>query len=140
IAMASAFAFKVRLHGSGGHGARASRDGNVILALSDLVPKLPGIVTGLRHEGADCSCSTGVMHAGTAPNVVPEHAELEGTLRTYTPMQAAEAKAALAAVCAATADEYSVHVEIEGLSETPAVTNDPAATATVQRVTGELFG
>jgi amidohydrolase len=132
IAMAAAHGFKVRLHGSGGHGATSTREGNVVLAVSALAPQLPGVVSGMRYEGSDCACSTGMINAGTAPNVVPQHAELEGSLRTYTAEQTADARAALEAVVAATAADFAVEAEVEITYDTPPVTNDPAATATVR--------
>ena len=112
----------------------------MVLALSDLVPKLPGIVAGMRHDDADCACSAGLMRAGTAPNIVPQHAELQGTLRTFTPEQATDALAALDPICAATADDFAVRAEIEIMYDTPPVTNDPSATAAVRRATEERIG
>jgi amidohydrolase len=140
IAMSSVNGFRVRLHGSGGHGAQATRQGNVVLALSELVPKLPGVVTGMTYEGADCACSTGLMRAGTAPNVVPQHAELQGSLRTYTPQQTADARAALERVCKLTAEDFGVRAEVEIMYHTPPVTNDPDATAVVRAAAEEHFG
>jgi amidohydrolase len=140
IAMSSVDGFRIRLHGNGGHGAQATREGNVVLALSDLVPKLPGIVTGMSFEGAECACSTGIMTAGTAPNVVPQHAELQGSLRTFTPQQTADARAALERVCKRTAESFAIRTEIEIMYHTPPVTNDPDATAKVRAATEERFG
>ena len=140
IAMSASTGFRVRLHGSGGHGAQMGRSGNVVLAISDLVPRLPGVVTGMTFEGSSCACNAGLVHAGTAPNIVPQHAELQATLRTFTPQQTADARAALDAVCRAVADDFDVRAEIEVLSDTPAVDNDPAATATVRAAAERLIG
>jgi amidohydrolase len=140
IAMSAAHGFRVRLHGAGGHGAQATREGNVVLAMSDLVPKLPGVVTGMSYEGSDCACSAGLVRAGTAPNVVPQHAELQGSLRTYTPQQTADARAALERVCKLTAEDFAVRAEVEIMYDTPPVTNDPDATAIVRAATEEHFG
>jgi amidohydrolase len=140
IAMSASTGFRVRLHGSGGHGAQMGRNGNVVLAISDLVPRLPGIVSGMRFEGSDCVCNAGLVHAGTAPNVVPQHAELQATLRTFTPEQTADARAALEAVCRTVAADFNVRAEVEVLSDTPAVSNDPEATATVRAAAEPLVG
>ena len=112
----------------------------MVLAISALAPKLPGVVSGMRYEGTDCACSTGMISAGTAPNVVPQHAELEGSLRTYTAEQTADARAALDAVVADVAADFSVRAEVEITYDTPPVTNDPAATATVRQATGSIVG
>jgi len=63
----------------------ASVEGNVILAVSHLAPRLGEIVEGLSFEGTNCACSAGVIHAGTAMNVVPRHAVLRGTLERSPP-------------------------------------------------------
>src|SRR5487761_1970700 len=78
IFMSTARAITVHLTGRGGHGAMASREGNVVLAVSRLAPRLGEVVEGLSFEGTDCACSAGVINAGTAGNVVPRRAHLRG--------------------------------------------------------------
>src|ERR1700722_3649155 len=84
ILMSQAQMISVRLDGKGGHGAMATTEGNVILAVSYLAPRLASVVEGLVYEGTQCACSAGVIEAGTANNVVPRHASLKGTMRTFT--------------------------------------------------------
>ena len=45
---------------------------------------------------------------GTAPNVVPQTAELQGTMRTYTAEQGAAGVAAVEAACRAVADDFGL--------------------------------
>jgi len=139
-AMSGSHALRVRVRGPGGHGAVAGRAGNVVLAIADLAGRLPGTVDGMRYEEATCACSTGMIHAGTAPNVVPQQAELQGTLRTYTTDQAAAAEAAIEDACQAVRDEFDVEVELDLVFGTGPVVNDVAATARVRRATEQLIG
>ena len=44
---------------SGGHGAMATTEGNVIMAVSDLAPRLASVVEGLVYEGTQDAASTG---------------------------------------------------------------------------------
>ena len=44
--------------------------------------------------------SIGSIHAGTTSNVIPSHAELLGTLRTFDETIRARAKARIEAICA----------------------------------------
>jgi hippurate hydrolase len=83
ILMSEAVGLTVRIEGKGGHGAMAAVEGNVVLAVSHLAPRLGEVVDGLSYDGTNCACSAGVVHAGTASNVVPRHALLRGTLRTF---------------------------------------------------------
>src|SRR6204780_4931202 len=91
VMMSEAASLSVHIKGKGGHGAMASVEGNVILAVSHLAPRLGEVVDGLSFEGTNCACSAGVIGAGPAMNVVPRHAVLRGTLRTFTPQQLVDA-------------------------------------------------
>jgi amidohydrolase len=125
ILMSDARSFAVEIRGKGGHGAMASVDGNVVLAVSDLAPRLGEIVSGLTYEGTNCACSAGVIHAGTANNVVPRSAQLKGTLRTFTLEQRNEALDRLATVLEEIQAKFAVTCTLELGEGTPAVDNDP---------------
>ena len=71
IAMSRAQKITARLHGSGGHGAQAVAEGNVVLAVASLAARLPRVVEGMEYEWSSCACSAGVITAGTAPNITP---------------------------------------------------------------------
>jgi amidohydrolase len=140
VLMSQASAFEVRIDGRGGHGAMASTDGNVILALSHLAPRLGEVVAGLSYEGTGCACSAGVIHAGTANNVVPRHAELRGTLRTFSPEHHVEAMDRLHALLDDVDSAFKVSSSIKVIDVAPAVTNDPGVTARVMDVARSWLG
>jgi amidohydrolase len=140
IAMAAHQGFTVRLRGTGGHAALAAAEGNVVLAAAELVRRLPDLLAGLELEDTPCVCGTGVMRAGTAPNVVPREAELAGSLRTFTDAQHAEAAARLRACCDAVATELGVTARVELPRPVPPVVNDPEATAGACRAIAAVLG
>lgn len=125
ILMSDARSLSVEIRGKGGHGAMASADGNVVLAVSELAPRLAEVVDGLSYEGTNCACSAGVIHAGTANNVVPRSAQLKGTLRTFTPEQRSLALGRLATVLEEIQSSFAVTCTLELGEGTPAVNNDP---------------
>lgn len=127
VAMSSAQFFRVTVSGRGGHGSMAGRDGNVVLAVSELSSLLPTVVEGLEFEEVSCACSAGLIRAGHASNVVPRTALLEGTIRTFTEEQRLATRDRLHDVCARIADGYSVQVDTELPEAVPAVVNDAAA-------------
>lgn len=131
IMMSEASAISVRIAGKGGHGAMATSDGNVVLALSALAPRLREVIAGLNYEGTDCACSAGVISAGTANNVVPRHALLRGTLRTFTPDQHVAAVARLRSLLGEIDDEFAVTSTLELGENTLAVVNDNDVAARV---------
>lgn len=128
VMMSEACAFTVTLRGKGGHGAMSSADGNVVLALSALAPRLGDVVDALSYEGANCACSAGVLAAGTANNVVPREATLRGTIRTFTAEQVVETRARLTALLDELAATFGVSYQLGFGESVPAVENDPYVT------------
>jgi amidohydrolase len=138
--MSAANALTVHLAGRGGHGAMAQVDGNVVLALSHLVPRLGEVVAGLSFEGTDCACSAGVLRAGTANNVVPRTATVLGSLRTFTPDQLEIALARLNLLVAEVGSTFDVAATIELGESAPAVVNDALVAARVLEAAARVVG
>jgi amidohydrolase len=140
VLMSDGQTLSVHITGRGGHGAMATIEGNVVLAVSHLAPRLGEVVDGLVYEGTNCACSAGVLMAGTANNVVPRHALLRGTLRTFTPDQKVEAVHRLRALLAEVDDTFTVNCALQLDEGTPAVVNDPVVAervvASAQKVVG----
>lgn len=134
IAMAEVHSFMVRLTGPGGHGATLGRTGDVVASLGEAITRLERAVAGLTYEDVDCVCTAGFASAGTAANVVPVHALLRGTLRTFTEDQRRQGLERLESMCDELAGERGVEVQFEVVESAPAVVNDPAVTAVVRQV------
>jgi hippurate hydrolase len=82
--MASTDEFVLTIRGKGGHAAHPETTIDPIVVASHLVVALQTIVSR-RTEPNDASVVTiGRLTAGHAPNVIPEFAVLEGTLRALT--------------------------------------------------------
>jgi amidohydrolase len=140
ILMSEARALAVQIKGQGGHGAMATVEGNVVLALSHLAPRLGEIVTGLNYEGTNCACSAGVIHAGTANNVVPRHALLRGTLRTFTPEQQLEAFRRLETLLHEVESTFGVECSLQLGEGTPAVNNNPEVAKRILASAAQVVG
>jgi amidohydrolase len=140
ISMSEAHSIRIEVRGRGGHGALPGIGGNVIVALAELVRGLPDVVEGLHYEGVPCVCGAGMVRAGTAVNIVPDHALVAGTLRTFTAPQRAEALAALAALCDRVAADEGVTIELVVAEHVDAVENDPSVTAVVEQVARTVAG
>ncbi|MDE2282112.1 MAG: M20/M25/M40 family metallo-hydrolase, partial [Actinomycetales bacterium] len=129
--------------GRGGHGAMAGAEGNVVLAVSQLASRLGEVVDGLAFDDVNCACSAGIIHAGTANNVVPRTALLRGSLRTFTAEQLAEASARLGSLLDEVERTFAVRCSLSVTGGTPAVVNDAAVYSSVmasaRRVLGEQF-
>ena len=140
IAMSIAQRVDVHIRGSGGHGALSSNDGNALLAAAALAGRLGESVAGLEYADVPCVCNPGMIRAGTAVNVVPRHADVNGTLRTFDQVQHATATSALRRLCDEVAEVWGVRVDLDLPPPVPAVVNDAAATARWRAVTGRVLG
>jgi amidohydrolase len=140
IMMSDGQTLAVHITGRGGHGAMSTVEGNVVLAVSALAPRLGEVVDGLVYEGTNCACSAGVLMAGTANNVVPRHALLRGTLRTFTSEQKAQAITRLRDLLDEVTSTYSVRCELELSESTPAVTNDADVVTSVKASASHVVG
>jgi amidohydrolase len=140
VGMSRADMIAARITGSGGHGAQALAEGNVVLAVARLAARLPEVVEGMEYEWASCACSAGAIRAGAAANVIPREALLRGTLRTYTEEQHQEAMARLRSIVAEVAAEFSVEVDLEFPEVAPAVLNDAGVVEAFRAAAGAVVG
>jgi len=140
ITMSDAHALRVDVHGVGGHGADYREGANPLTGAARLALRLAGVVDGLALEGTDCACTAGVLHAGTAANVIPSHAVLSGTLRTFTPDHTVAALARLDTLLAELEDETGCAFHLSFTGRTPAVCNDGGVTGWVRAAAVETVG
>ena len=139
-AMSDARALRIDVHGVGGHGAAYQDGADPLAAAARLALGRGDVVDGLELEGTACACSAGMLLAGTAPNVIPSHATVSGTLRTFTPDHTATALARLDDLVAELAGSTGCTFEIVELGRTPAVVNDPGVTGLVRSAAVEVVG
>jgi metal-dependent amidase/aminoacylase/carboxypeptidase family protein len=81
-----------------------------------------------------------VLSAGTANNVVPRHAQLRGTLRTFTPDQKDEAIVRLRALLVEVEGVFHVKCDLQLNEGTPAVVNNADVAASVMRSAAAVVG
>jgi hippurate hydrolase len=84
-AMASADFFLLELDGKGGHAAFPHNCADVIVAGAQIVTALQTIVSRSVDPLDACVVSVARFTAGTTDNILPQSAELEGTVRTLSP-------------------------------------------------------
>ena len=78
---AAADTFEIELVGSGAHGARPHEAADPIVGAGALIGALQTIVARRVNTAYPAIVSVGSVHAGAAPNVIPDRATLSGTLR-----------------------------------------------------------
>jgi amidohydrolase len=83
--MAGAHIFSVKLTGKGGHGAQPQNTADPIVAAAQIVTALQTVVSRNVDPLDTAVLSICRVEAGTAFNIIPQQAVLEGTIRHFNP-------------------------------------------------------
>ncbi len=116
----------VKFTGKGGHGARPHLTTDPIDACTHWVQSAFRRVARTANPHETVVFSVGQIHAGHSDNVIPDVAELEGSLRSLDNASRNLALETLEDVCEAIARESGCRVEMTLGYSAPAIVNDPA--------------
>ena len=137
---ASADTFEIGLTGRGAHAARPHEAADPIVGAGALITALQTVVSRRVNPASPAVLTIGVITAGTAPNVIPDHAVLRGTLRAADVETRATLQAGLRTIAEhiAAAHGLDAHVEIdEGV---PPVINTADAASWAAEAAGIVLG
>lgn len=137
--MAAADIFRIHLQGKGGHAAQPHLTADPVAAAAQIISALQTVVARnvAPLEAAVVSVTT--LRAGDAFNVIPDTADLQGTIRTFKAEVRQRVVERFEQVVVGIAQAMGCQAEIELQSITPAVVNDPQLTALVQEVCGNVL-
>jgi hippurate hydrolase len=82
---ASADTFEIEIVGAGAHAARPHESRDPIVAAAAIISALQSIVSRRLNPATPGVVTIGAIHAGSAPNVIPDRAVLAGTVRAVEP-------------------------------------------------------
>ena len=74
--------FKIKIKGSGGHGAYPHRTVDPIVIASSVVLAIQNIISREVNTANPAVITIGSIHGGTAENIIPEEVNIKGTIRT----------------------------------------------------------
>ena len=134
--MGSVDEFRITVHGVGGHAAIPELAVDPILVGAQMVTGLQHVVSRTVSPHYNVVVTVGTFHAGTARNIIPPEAVLEGTVRCLQPEARAIVEERLRAFAEETAKAYGAQADVEYFHVLPGVVND-AATAEVVRAAAE---
>lgn len=140
--MASTDTLTISVKGVGGHGAMPHKATDAILAGAAIVQALQSVVSR-NVNPLDCAVvSVGSFHAGIAPNVIPDHAELQLSVRALKPEVRELLIQRISAVAQAQAASFgaTATVEVDQAQRFPALINDPQRTAFARQVALDWLG
>lgn len=126
--MYSVDGFKITVKGKGSHGAYPHIGVDPINIGVHIYLALEALIAREADPSKANVMTIGHFEAGTANNIIPETALLEGTLRTNNPDERKKLVARMKEVAAKTAEVYGGSVEIEMVSEVPPLICNPKLT------------
>jgi len=137
---ASTDTFEIEIVGRGAHGARPHEADDPIVAAAAIISGLQTIVSRKLNPARSGVVTVGAIHAGNAPNVIPERASLKGTLRAVDPdtrqLLQDEVKQIAQSIAAAHRVKANVLVEYG----TPPVVNPPGPTQWARQAVAMVLG
>ncbi|MEM8578271.1 MAG: M20 aminoacylase family protein [Pseudomonadota bacterium] len=138
--MAAADTVTVRVTGRGGHGARPHDCADPVIAACAIVQGFQTIVSRNVDAGQRLVVSITQIHTGSAENVIPSEAIINGTVRTFDPEVRDLAERRLSELAAGIAQGYGVTAEVDFQRGYPATVNDADSAAFAAGVARDVVG
>lgn len=136
--MYSVDGFKITIHGKGSHGAYPHVGVDPINIGVHIHLALQELIARESDPTHSCVLTIGQFAGGTAANIIPETAVLQGTIRTNKPEARELLVRRMKEVAEKTAAVYNGTVDIEMISEVPPLICDPKLTDEVVGYMQEL--
>ena len=140
IMMAEADSFSLKVFGSGGHGAYPHKAIDPILISSHIVIALQAIVSREIDPLENAVLSFGKITSGDVFNVIPESAELEGTVRTLKHELSEFIKERIEKISKQIAESFRGKAELNYAFGYPPLVNDKNATQFIRNLAKEIVG
>ncbi len=140
--MSSVYGFRITLTGKGTHGSTPESGIDPINTGVHIHLALQELIAREVPASEEAVLTIGSFNAGSAPNVIPERAVLEGTLRTFKPKLREMLIQRIHEVVDSVSMTYRTEANIEVLSDVPAVACDAdlnkEITATIREMDGTV--
>lgn len=138
--MAATAEFTITVKGHGGHAAMPHGTIDPIVIASQLVGALQTIASRNTDPVESVVVSVTKFHAGDAYNVIPETAEIAGTVRSLKKEVARKAEERVRQLCAGIAAAHGTTIEVDYDANYPVTFNHPEETVFSSDVAAEVAG
>lgn len=130
--------FHITLTGKSAHGAQRERGIDALAAAAEMVSALVSLPGTFPQERS--VVSVGTLHAGTAGNIVADHAEFTGIIRTLGREHRKAMRSRFLRTAGYVAERNGVSLNCDLRGSYPGVVNDLAMTRLAQDTAVSLFG
>ncbi|WP_434642160.1 M20 aminoacylase family protein [Achromobacter piechaudii] len=138
--LAACDGFTIRVHGVGCHGGMPQQGNDPVVIASQLVGMLQTVVSRSLDPLVAGVVSVGMMHGGSAPNVIPDMMELRGTVRTMSVSARETALRRMREICEGLALANATRIDCEFGLGCPPTINAPGPAATVAAAAARVVG
>ena len=138
--MAATAEFTITIKGRGGHAAMPHGTIDPIVIASQLVGALQTIASRNTDPVESVVVSVTKFHAGDAYNVIPETAEIAGTVRSLKKDVAKKAEERIRQLCAGLAAAHGTTIEVDYDANYPVTFNHPEETVFSGDIAAEVAG
>ena len=138
--MAASDRLHVTVRGEGGHGSTPHSAKDPVSVAAQLVGDLQTLVTRRFDVFDPAVVTVGYFHAGTKRNIIPDEAEFDATVRTFSPAARERMAEEAVRLCEHVAAGYGMSVDAEYTAEYPVTVNDDTHAAFAAEVAREVFG
>ena len=136
--MASVDEFHITVTGQGGHAAYPHMNADPIPCALAIGQALQTVVARNADPLEALVVSITQIHTGSAMNVIPDVAEIKGTVRSLTPATRDMAEARVRAIATAQGAVYGVTTSVDYDRSYPATINHPDQAAFAGRIAGQV--
>ncbi|MFP4512758.1 MAG: M20 family metallopeptidase [Acidimicrobiales bacterium] len=136
--MASADELFITVRGRGGHASTPHFTADPVPVACEIVGAIQTMVTRRVDAFAPAVVTIARIEAGTATNVIPETAELSGTIRAVSEATRASVHADLVRLAEGIAAAHGMAAEVEVVTQYPVTVNHPGIAALALEVGGEV--
>src|SRR5579859_240661 len=137
---ASADKFVLTVRGKGGHAAMPEASVDPIVIAAYIITSLQTLISRETSPFSPAVITIGVVKAGTAFNIIPETAELHGTMRSFGKEQREKLLRRIGEIANGIAGAMGGSCEVNIMDGCPPCTNDAAMTDVVQKAAVESVG
>lgn len=132
-------AFYIDITGKGAHGSMPEKGIDPLLIAANIYILIDGIVPRETSMFSNTVCTMGILGGGTACNIIPETARIEGSIRSFNKVDRDRIVNRIESICAGVCSAIGGSFTIEWIV-TPSVYNDEATVDVIVPVLKQVFG
>ncbi|MEO1130491.1 MAG: M20 family metallopeptidase [Planctomycetota bacterium] len=132
--------FIIKVRGRGCHAAYPHLGVDPVVVAAHMVTALQSIASRRVAPTDNVVVTVGAIHAGTTFNVIPQSAELMGTVRTLTEQTRTFVEDELRLISSNVGAAFGASVDIEWIAGYPSTVNERRSTERFQRIAEEALG